>query len=306
MFFAMQARDLRRRADQVLDALAGLAERNPRLASWRAERFYEEAKRRVPVIGVDAANETRYLVYPKDNVIGKAIIREGAYDPEKVLAPLQILTGEGVHITQLLDIGANIGTTTVEILRQLPDATGVAFEPEPANFQLLKMNLIANGLDDRVEAHRFALGNEAGTLTFELSDTNLGDHRVRISGATGDFGEENWATVKVPALRLDDVPGLHVDQRTLMFLDVQGFEGHVLAGGAEALLARPALVFELWPYALDRADGTQLLLDALSGYGRFFDINDLGHGPYSHGDLGGLASRAQQRDMFGTDVLALP
>jgi FkbM family methyltransferase len=289
--------------------LGDAADQNPRLANWRTERFHAQARKRLAVVGVDAAHQTRYLVYPNDKVIGAAILRKGAYDPEKIAVSLDLLRAEGITITQLLDIGANIGTTTIEVLRQLPDVTGVAFEPEPANFQLLRMNLIANGLDDRVKVHRVALSNEPGALTFELSgENNFGDHRVRMTNGNrgGEFGEEGWTTISVPAQRLDDVEGLEIDESTLLIMDVQGFEGHVLAGASRALGARPVVVLELWPYALDRAGGRELLFDSLTGYDRFFDINDPGHGPYAHRDLAELADRAQQRDRFGTDLLALP
>src|SRR5919206_538386 len=56
----------------------------------------------------------------------------------------------------LSDIGANIGVTTIELLSRLPGATSVAFEPEPANLDLLAHNVLANGLQDRVTTHGLA------------------------------------------------------------------------------------------------------------------------------------------------------
>lgn len=63
---------------------------------------------------------------------------------------LSLLDASGITISHVLDIGANIGTTTIEILRQLPMVTADAFEPEPTNFQLLRMNLLTNDLHSRV------------------------------------------------------------------------------------------------------------------------------------------------------------
>lgn len=169
------------------------------------------------------------------------------------------------------------------------------------------MNLIANDLDDRVEARQVALSDQNGPVLFELSNSNFGDHRVRLgTGRTSAFREDTRATITVPALRLDDVDGLELDRSTLLFMDVQGFEGQVLAGATRLLQTRPPVALELWPYGLDRVEGRPMLFDALTSYGRFFDINHSPPRPLRHRDLVAIAEAVQSHHPLGhTDILAL-
>ena len=150
---------------------------------------------------------TRYLVRPQDRFIGLHIMRYGAFDAEKIETALALLDDNGIDVTQVLDIGANIGTTTVEILCRRPTATAVAFEPGPQSSEPLRMNLIANRLDGRAQARQIALGDTNGSVTLELAHRNFGDHRVRLTDAPteGDLGEERRTTTTVPDSKLDDV-----------------------------------------------------------------------------------------------------
>lgn len=307
----VQAPTLRRAADLALDAAGSVADHWPALATWRTERFCAQVARRVPGLAVDAAHGTRYFIRPQDSAIGAAIVRFGAFDADKITAVLGLLQAHGISITRLLDVGANIGTTTIEILRQLPDVSCVAFEPDPTNFQLLLMNLVANGLDGRVQTYRAAVGDASGTLTLELANSNFGDHRIRLAGvaANGDYDEASRTTVSVPSLRLDDVDNLGVDKDTLVFVDTQGFEGHVLAGARRTLSCQPPLVVELWPYGLDRVNGRQLLFDELARREHLYDINESPPRLVAPHELEALATQLRQRSADSvpdhTDLLAL-
>lgn len=57
-----------------------------------------------------------------------------------------------------VDVGANIGNHAV-YFGQLPNCTKVlAFEPNPASLRLLRINVLLNYLDEKIEVHPFALG----------------------------------------------------------------------------------------------------------------------------------------------------
>jgi FkbM family methyltransferase len=301
------AAKLREVADRGLDAIGQVAERWPGLAKWRSERFCEQAVRRIPEMAVEGAHGIRYFVRPQDSAIGAAIIRDGAFEPQQIATVLALLRDNGISITHLLDVGANIGTTTIEVLRQMPEVTGEAFEPDPTNFQLLQMNLIANGFARRVRTHQAAVGNVTGTITLELATSNFGDHRVRLPNLTTEnaFDEATRRTISVPGVRLDDAASQFVDSSTLVFIDVQGLEGHVLNGARRVLQCCPPLVVELWPYGLDRASGRQLMFDELARYRRLYDINASPPRLVAHGELDALAASVSTAPTGHTDLLAL-
>jgi FkbM family methyltransferase len=298
---------LRLVVDRALDGAGDLADRNPAFARWRSERFSEQVVRRMPGLAVDAAHGVRYFVRPQDSAIGAAIIRYGAFEPHKVTAVLTLLRAHGVEINHVVDVGANIGTTTIELLRQMPEVSATAFEPEPTNFLLLQMNLIANRLEQRVRAQQAAIGDATGELTLELADSNFGDHRVRVGRSIGEgaFGETARRTIRVPGLRLDDVEKLSVDERTLVFVDVQGFEGHVLTGARRVLECRPPLVVELWPYGLDRSGGREAMFNELARYERLYDVGAAAPRLVMRQELEALAESVIREPTGHTDLLAL-
>ena len=127
----------------------------------------------------------------------------------------------------------------------LGQEAALAFEPDPVNYELLQLNLHVNGLRRRVQSHQVAVGDTAGTVTLELADRNFGDHRVRLSQTPGAHGEHLRQTIPVQCIRLDDLSDLPVDERTLVYVDVQGYEAHVLAGARGTLSCLPPLVVEL-------------------------------------------------------------
>lgn len=157
-----------------------------------------------------------------------------------------------------LDVGANIGTASLCALVRQGAAGSVLFEPHPSNLRMLRMNLAANDLTARGRVCAVAVSDEAGEVTFEESEDNIGDHRVRDSAsvASGALGEEHRSTITVPATTLDAgiaAAGVEPSQVGLVWVDVQGHETQVLDGAASLLEAGVPWCVEFWPYGLDRA-----------------------------------------------------
>lgn len=151
-----------------------------------------------------------------------------------------------------LDIGANIGLTTIPIARN-PHVLCLAFEPEPANFRYLHRNVAVNCPNGNVELFSLALFDRRSRLEFQLSPSNKGDHRVRTA-TEGQFAEQAWPVIRVDAERLDDVlSGRRLAAPLAAKIIAQGAEAHIVAGGADTLRRVEALVIEIYPYALRRA-----------------------------------------------------
>ncbi|MYJ73450.1 MAG: FkbM family methyltransferase, partial [Rhodospirillaceae bacterium] len=167
-----------------------------------------------------------------------------------------------------IDLGANIGAMTIPAA--LAGAKCHAVEPEPSNLALLRRNIARNGVADRVTVHEAAAWHEAAELAFEIAPANLGDHRVRTAapGSNDAYGEAARTTVTVPARPVDAlIDAGSLAGPVLVKVDVQGAEGHALAGGA-ALFGRADLaLMEYWPYGLRRL-GTEpaALFAAVAGH----------------------------------------
>jgi FkbM family methyltransferase len=149
-----------------------------------------------------------------------------------------------------LDIGANIGLTTVPIASRGVET--LAFEPEPNNYRYLCQNVARNGVQDRVRVMNVALNNRAGVVSFELSPSNHGDNRIRTQD-TGPslLGESQWQVIEVECCRGDDLD-LATDRPLAIKVDTQGAEPFVLEGARNTFACADLAILEFSPYWLAR------------------------------------------------------
>lgn len=193
-----------------------------------------------------------------------------------------------------IDIGANIGTTIIPALKIFGAGRGIAFEPGPDNFRVLRCNIAANDLIDRVDAYQLALSDSNTTTHLELSSYNWGDHRLRAS-----TDELDRVSVPVRSVRFDDIVAeMHIDLDSigLVWMDTQGFEGHILAGAQTLLRQSIPAVCEYWPFGLRRSGGLDQFHSLVSThYRRVIDLRASrleGHGvELSAQDVGAIESR---------------
>jgi FkbM family methyltransferase len=214
----------------------------------------------------------KFVVLTYDKSISKDLYVRGNAEFAKLTKAINVL-GSGFVLETLVDVGANIGTICIPAVKRGLAKSAIAFEPEPRNFRALMTNIWLNDLDRDISAHNMALGAEPNqTLQMELSAGNSGDHRIRVTAEPGQAAEASRAVIAVRSGRLDDaLPALDA-RTTLIFMDTQGYEGHVLAGAEAVIRARMPIVLELWPYAIERAASYDGLMSAVARYDRFHDL----------------------------------
>lgn len=224
-----------------------------RASSWQVLRRFRD----------DVTVRTRQgllTVSLKDDAIGKALYVEGQYELDLVTRTLAFLREQRLLPPRgtgtLVDVGANNGVISIGALVHGEMARAIAIEPEPGNFALLQRNVAQNRLTERYTCLQRAASSEPGDVTFELSESNFGDHRVRTAapapGGQQLYGEAGRRTISVPAARLDDLLK-DLGDISLIWMDVQGHEGHVLAGAVTTMTRGAPLMCEVWPYGLNRA-----------------------------------------------------
>ncbi len=150
-------------------------------------------KRWSPVIAVDAQG-MRIFVDTHDVGVARQIVLHGAYEADTILSAVRVLEHADRHPfaagdMTFLDVGANIGTAIIQAVCSHGAAGGTAYEPHPGNIALLRHNLLANQIADRVSAVQCAVTDSCGEVTLERSPNNSGDHRVRTDAPPIDrFG----------------------------------------------------------------------------------------------------------------------
>src|SRR5690349_17698377 len=87
-----------------------------------------------------------FVFYPAD-MIGEMLLTKGEYQRAIVAKVAPLLPQKPLTI---LELGANIGTQTVYFFDYLDVKQVIAVEPEPENLDLLRMNVLLNGLSDMV------------------------------------------------------------------------------------------------------------------------------------------------------------
>ncbi|KRR06458.1 methyltransferase [Bradyrhizobium jicamae] len=142
----------------------------------------------------------------------------------------------------ILDIGCNDGTDSECFLRLRPKAQLYCFEPDPRAAARFKKNL--NGCLDKVKLFEFAVSDRNGRIDFHPSN---GDGKAKewdLSGSIrrpkNHLTEYDWVRFDRPfsveTRRLDDwCNEANLNQIDLIWMDVQGAESDVIAGGRQTL-----------------------------------------------------------------------
>jgi FkbM family methyltransferase len=176
-----------------------------------------------------------------------------------------------------LDIGANIGTHSLELARQV-GATGAVFAFEPTIFAYSKLlnHLALNPILARtVKAERLLLAASDDRLpVVQVYSSWPLIHEV---GLHAIHAGRSQSTDGARIISLDTyLNRTRVQTVDFIKLDVDGFECEVLEGGQECLEKfRPTILMELAPYCLrERGASLERLVDLLAcrGY-RFAKLN---------------------------------
>jgi FkbM family methyltransferase len=214
----------------------------------------------------------------------------GTYSPELMKFLLAWFQRFG-HGT-MIDVGANIGLTSIPLAMSGVDC--ICFEPDAGNFKLLQANAKRHELSGSVKLFNIAIFDSDSEVSFEISDWNHGDHRVRMVDSKGAFGEEHRVVTTVAARRLDNVVDTKVIRRPLFVkIDTQGGEAHALKGGESVISSADLLSLEFCPYLLRRAgQHEQVLIDFVERH-------------FAAGYIGNWHSHSERHRLLKIDELVL-
>lgn len=131
--------------------------------------------------------------------------------------------------TIVLDIGAHIGTHTINLAKWLNNGVVYAFEPQPKIFRELFYNLALNDIKN-VKLFKSAVGATNGKIELSpLIESNEGG--TGCHGNSGIFAD----LITIDSLNLKNV--------SLIKIDVEGMEDDVLEGARETILRNKPIIF---------------------------------------------------------------
>jgi FkbM family methyltransferase len=213
-----------------------------------------------------------FLVSTRDRLGRGLFVYGGRQDFDVLERVLRILAEHGVDASAktLVEVGANIGTTTVAAVRHHRFAQVVALEPEPGNFRVLRLNLVANDIDSHVHALQVAASDVDGEARLRVSTRSSGLHEL-VAAEEDDPAD----TVVVRAVTLDTLAREGVfttDEVGLLWLDAAGGEAPVLAGAATLVATGVPVVAAVRPGHPGWERARDELVGLLSGYTHFADV----------------------------------
>lgn len=160
----------------------------------------------------------------RDVAILADIFSRHCYEP-----PHAVSDRLGSQPVKVLDLGANVGLFGSYVLARFSaDATFVALEPDPANFEILCRCIQANGLESQWRAVRACAGTSRGTVGF----------------APGRFSESQITStagaVEVPMVDIFEL----VEDVSLVKIDIEGAEWPIVADPRFRSIPASAIVIE--------------------------------------------------------------
>ncbi|MBF7728938.1 FkbM family methyltransferase [Pseudomonas sp. N040] len=143
-----------------------------------------------------------------------------------------------------VDIGANIGLTTLALSAICSEGSVLAIEPVPVTFTLLDSNLATAGVQN-VSTFNVALGAAEGSVSMYVDASNLATSFV--------VGIDAGAGHEIPMTSLDSLVSRQQLQRLdFIKIDVEGCELEVLKGAQETLARfQPIVMLEMNHWCLN-------------------------------------------------------
>lgn len=142
----------------------------------------------------------------------------------------------------IIDIGANIGWYTMNLIDRYSNSRVIAFEPNPRIYKLLKLSINRNNLSNRVQVENMALYNTTTKILFHLAELS------GASGITKNLDNTNYESVYVEATSLDMYCQAKQIEPDFIKIDAEGAELFILQGASKIIqdnATKPVIFCEL-------------------------------------------------------------
>jgi FkbM family methyltransferase len=154
----------------------------------------------------------------------------------------------------VIDVGANVGQWSTSVLSSAPDSELICYEPSSECVRVLHSTL-----PDTVEIRQIALSDHEGMEAF-ASERDCGTSSALLRGYTNNCEVE---IEEVSTATLDSQLGTCATKIDLLKIDTEGFDFHVMRGGAD-LLKRQHIRFLQFEYTDRWSTQGSTLVNALA------------------------------------------
>lgn len=205
-----------------------------------------------------------------DDSICRSLLQRGGYEIDEIAAVLRWLRAQGRTSGVIVDVGANIGTTSIPFAQQ--GFRVLAVEPVPRTFAMLSANVRENDFDGVITCVNSAVSESSGTVPMWTAG---GSGRAEIAVD----GHDRGPAIPVPSTPLSTLLEQHeirAGDIALVWSDTQGSETGVIRSAPALWRAGVPLYLEVWPYSLDLHGGVDAFVDAVqANFSSFVSRSDL-------------------------------
>lgn len=157
-----------------------------------------------------------------DNCIGHSI-KNGIYWEEWMFAYIK---KNYVENTNIVDLGGNIGTTTLLMSEVLSNKCKI-YTFEPIYSDILLKNILDNNLSDKIDLYPYGAGNKFETLNITNQDLSIVQNFGALSLREHIADNNNMFKIKIDIVPIDY---FNFENVSLMKIDVENMEIEVLEG----------------------------------------------------------------------------
>lgn len=257
----------------------------------------------------------RFIFDKKDKIIGPYIKMRNQIFAHGEIEAFLALTKKYYGYTDggsFVDVGANIGTTSIYVQKKLSNTQVVAIEPSIENYKVLKSNCFINGMES-IRCMNVALSDIRGRNKLRFFRGNPG-----ASALIGDG--RHYSDVGVPVIEeeIEDIVTITLEEALEMaeidcgsvkylWIDTQGFEPKII-NGARTLLSNNsiALFQEFNPSVYIENHEWEMYIDTITQlYSSFISYDEYSTDNYMVRDidtLGKYWDEMQSRYLFVDDL----
>jgi FkbM family methyltransferase len=157
----------------------------------------------------------------------------------------------------ILDVGANIGQTSIPLAKRFPSANVHSFEPTRHSFERLA---VATKDLHNIHTHHMALGDRCATMSMSTQPLSL-TNSLRAQESDPESGREDVKVETADQFCADR----SIDRIDIFKCDTEGYDASVLRGASHLLGSRSVVAFVI-ETTFDPANTKQ---------SNFFTINDM-------------------------------
>lgn len=181
------------------------------------------------------------LVYTRGYSLVGRLSGNNIYEPE--LSQRIIMEIKRTKSTYFIDVGANIGLISLNVLNETPEINIFCFEPGPEQCAMLRKTIRINKLDEKIRLYQYSMGDQEGEARFAV-------HKSVHTSGDGFFDTKRAGKCKIINVAVDTLDNwwksVNCPTVKVVKIDTEGAELWVLKGGSEFIKrCRPVLILEI-------------------------------------------------------------